>query len=370
VRFSANGGADATEYGPLKTKVFVVAENNQQYVYKSFIMELDNTPDDLAKVDTNKEPLLKPDTVFGQLIAGGMINLYYVKDNRMGKVHFLVQKGNDPALELIDNSFYLDNSKQIYLKNEKFKKQLRSLTLDDASVTIDRINSLKFGLKDLRSFVVAFNQHMNRTEQTPYQFKEERFGSEWDVFAGVSFNHLAVNGLITGSTVQFVSQTAPEAGLGLNLIIPRSDRALSFRCELGYMSFQGDATGINANLSWSEQLRELHFSSSYLRLGTLFRYTYPYSPLHPYAEAGLVNGYAVTIDEYETDYNFVSQSTEKNRNLFTSLRRYEQSYCVGLGGTYKKYGVAARYEKGNGFSTASSVGTTTQRIQILISYRF
>ena len=369
IRFSNDNGTHSTEYTPLTLKLFSVFENKQNYVYRSYIMDLDNTPDDVAKVDTNKDPKMARDTIFAQLLVGGVINLLYYKDYRHGKEHYIVETSTTQATDLIDNSYYLDDTRQFFLKNEHYKKQLRELTQDCAEITIDGINKLRFNFKELEKIVSDYNRIKTQNEPSEYKFKQERIGWKFGVFFGCIMNSLQIGGVENISYANFPFHPGVEAGVCMDIVFPRSDNAFSLHNELGYAQFRAHSEAQNVHYSWNGNLEDIVVSSDYIRLLNTFRYCYPYNRYKPFIEFGIVNGLSMGVTQYFNLVNTFSHLADKS-SIVTSVRSYEQSYCIGAGAFYKKLGIGLRYEKGNGFTGNSFIGTTTTRIHFLASYTF
>ncbi len=365
ISFSQDGGANSTKYTPLEISFFSVLENGQSYIFRSFVMNVDNTPEELAMVDTNKNPVMVRDTFFAQLISEGAINLYHYKSHKHGKVHFIVEKGVMPAADLINNAYYLDNSKQFFMRNELFKRQMRVLTADCPGILMDQINQLKFSEAGLVKIASLYNRGLGDAQG--YEFQPEKTQFVFGVYAGTCFNDLQIrgNGL---DNVKFGIQPTLDVGIVCDMILPKSGKALSMHNEIGYNIFRDQSPAQNISIGWDAVMKEVYAGADYLRMTNVFRYTYPYSTLHPYLEIGLVNGYALSIAEYRNITYTFSNST--SRETYLEVRKYEQSYCVGLGATYKKAGLMLRYEKGNGFSGSSAIGTITTRYHLAFYYMF
>ncbi|MET4074724.1 hypothetical protein ABIB44_001976 [Hymenobacter sp. UYCo722] len=66
---------------------------------------------------------------------------------------------------------------------------------------------------------------------------------------------------------------------------------------------------------------------------------------------------------------FYSSERTATTALFPDLRRYEQGLIAGIGGSFKKMSVEARYEYSNGFLLSKQLGSGFDRYSLLVGYR-
>jgi hypothetical protein len=87
--------------------------------------------------------------------------------------------------------------------------------------------------------------------------------------------------------------------------------------------------------------------------------------------AGISSGFAIIETNYsKSDIVFGTERRIEVGKALDDTRKFEQAYILGLGTKFKKYSFDIRYERGDGMSKYSSLGSTTNRYYFLLGYRF
>jgi len=389
IRFKIDNADTGRVYKPIDIASFGTKEGKQDIYYGSFIVDMDYTPTNLAQLKTSPEPDLIKDTVFAQLLIGDVKSLYFNEDCKMSKKHYLVETGPGKAKDLVNNSYYTNENRDYYTNenrdyytnenrdfnthNEEYKKQLWTYMSDCKIVTINRINELGFSEKKLKRLFEDYGQCGNPEKPLKYKLVNEKIKGQFGVVAGTSISSLK----LSNSYIPFISQfhfkfsPGPAAGIFLNLVSPHTDHAWSFYNELIFTQYDVKSNPGNYFIDILRKAQEAEIKATYLKLFTTIRYQFPYASYKPFLELGIGNGFSISNSNnytYETSSLSGLPPTFSKAQLL-DFRSYEQSFCIGTGLNYHKFGAELRFENGNGMSTSNGIKSSTYYFHFLLSYK-
>ena len=133
---------------------------------------------------------------------------------------------------------------------------------------------------------------------------------------------------------------SPYAGIGVEVILPRSRKSWSFNNDFVYRYYS----------------IEDKFEAKQIKLFTAVRYRLPVGTVRPFLGAGITNAYAMS-----------GKSTPARTT--PDFRKYEQGFLIECGVTHKRVFGVLRYEKSDGFSPYLSTATKFSNIYAGVGFR-
>jgi hypothetical protein len=387
ISFKVSENASPSEYNPLGINGFIV----QTDVYVSAIVQAEDSrqmeynPNQIKEADYNPEIKLRTDTIFLQAMYQGSKNLYYSYDEK-GKPQFYIKQWPDFEL-LIYKKYLRYNEERIdigspevlnaFRENKKFIGQL-TLYFQDCPAMQQKLNNAVYEQKSLENI---FDDYYKCAKSKPsFKYDKEKLNIklklEYGVLAGISSTKLLMSSseeYMYRYTVSpdYKASTNFSGGVLFDVVLARNQRRWSIYNELIYTSFsvaQHFEEVVNEDIF---TLIDTKIAYSYLKWNSMLRYKYfVKNDWFMFANSGISLGYAIegsnsiTIDKTVNEYN-----THSEKQLFEDSKS-ETGVLVGLGGGYKKISFEARYERGNGISDNNLIRSRTNRMYLLMGYRF
>ncbi|WP_165864883.1 porin family protein [Rufibacter latericius] len=228
------------------------------------------------------------------------------------------------------------------------------------------------------NLVVRYNQCSNPASLTYVETPTKSIFT-WGIVAGGSTSTLQVKGgpSIQNQDQRLTSSFVPAVGLFVNSTLPWINPKLSLQVELQYTRNQY-AKSFSEQVNTFRRDYDLALDLHYVKLPILARYSFPIKKINPFLSAGFINSYAVkfTQELTTTSSNSVQENTSvKKESYMEDFRKYAQSFAVGGGVLFPissnhQLSVEGRYEKGNGFSKITTIGTTTDQFYFLLGISF
>jgi hypothetical protein len=357
-------------YKPADVKRFVIKMDEQQLYFKTLFTAIDYSENELSRLEVGPLVQLVKDTVFAQLLVDGRQQLYYYKDNRVYKDHYLIQTTDSPAIELINKRYYLNSTRSVSVYNEEYKKQLSAILLNSPEINIKRINETKFSESPLMLLIKDYNTGFSNAAL--YIRKKEKIKLNCGLVIGASATTLKFSGSNKDlNQLIFTPSKSWNAGLTLNIVLPQTQKRWSIYNEVLYSSYEFSSDTYTSVYS-DNWVKTSHatLEASYLKLFNAVRFQPSFGHFRPFVQAGIANGMALrykgnTAYE-ETYYSIVSYRTTP----LVPYRKYEQSYFIGMGICYRKFGLELRYANGNGMSAAQEIISSMKYYYGLLSYWF
>lgn len=365
IKFKSSMEGKPETFRPLQILEFGVSDE----IYVTAIVHSENSPHITNELDYDSRLKLKTDTVFLQSLVRGPKSLYYLK-NKFGNDNLYI--GTNTGFVLLEYKKYLKKheGKRVVAQNNNYKGQL-IYYLNGCPSLSAKINSLPYKPK---SMTRIFKQYYGCTpaeiafiRQTPQPKLE--FG----ILAGASSTtielHSAGQEELTGA--DFGVSNDFLGGLYLNLVLPRNREKWSLYSELLYSgySFQTSYEDYRNEEYYTISNYDLGFS--YLNLNVMVRFKLPFKAVNIFANGGLGTGFLISnTNKKLTEKRFYSSYSLKEGKVLEDIRSIEQGYILGAGAMYNNLSLEFRYERGNGFSPYTGLGTTTSKMFLLLGYRF
>jgi hypothetical protein len=355
-----------TVYKPREIRSFTIKGEEQDLYFKTLQLEADYSSTDLSMLEQSPIVTLVKDTVFAQLLEAGEQKLYCYKDDKAYKKHYVIETSDGKAIDLVNKRYYLNKEKTLSVYNEEYKKQLNQLLKSAA----EEINTTAFTERELKKLIKNHNNTFDK--RNTYEYKEEKVKACVGLIAGGHSTSLKFSGANKElNQLEFSPFFGFNAGVSLNLVIPRTQKHWTFYNELLYSNYKFQSENFNTydDEKKSYQLANVSISGSYVKLFNALRFQVRPDHLSPFIQMGISNGFALKY-EANTYYQSTLSGTSKPKAPLVYFRKYEQSVFAGIGGRYKKIALELRYEIGNGMSAEQQIGSLIKSVYVLVSYSF
>lgn len=351
-----------------EVKAFKVGD----YYFKSTEVNIEVSPIEFEKLGIEKEPLFESRKVFLQVLYDGKKQLYYCKSDSDREYFYIKQDGRIELL-IFKKFLIVKDDRKFVAANRLFVEQLRNY-LNDCTAVESQIDDMKE--MNLSNMNKLFRSYYAKCAKKSYIYNSKMKNTEikFGIVSGVSISNIQFKGdlleRITNS--EFTTSTNPTVGLFLDLKFRGNREKWSIYNELLYNS-------LSSNASFRDEINDMFYfdydftvKANYLTLNNLLRYNIvAKDKLKWFLEAGISNGYAVSLEvsEVETEF-FRGEETIEFTNPFLSTRNYEQGFIFGTGMSISKISLNFRYEKAAGISRASSTSSPVTSFFFLLGYTF
>lgn len=364
IKFKTNIDDSPVYYTPTDINEFGVEDE----IYVSGIINTEVTPFRIDELGTDPQIKIEVDTAFLQANFRGKKELYYYK-NEDGKENFYIKKGADFELLIYKKYLKTHNGKNVIVENKNYLGQL-ILYLEDCSDIQTKISGTLYKQKSLNSLF----QYYYECSQNDISFQQKRkkhnqlgflIGSSLTSlkFSSKNFSYLI--------NTDYSQSTSISTGLFFDLILPSNQGKWSINNELLFSTYhvKGEYEEFENENDYSMIATE--FGYSYLKINNLLRFKYPLGHTFLYFNAGMSNGFAISVTNYKKEETkYYSRETLVEEPAIDKTRKYEQGYLLGIGIKYNKFSFEIRYEKGNGMSGYKTLVSATNRYYFLLGYRF
>ena len=339
---------------------FGITDDKYKESYISKAVKLETSPQQLGKLGFDKEPSFEDKVLFLRILNEGDLTLLKYVDDRS---HFFINNG-DKTEELINKRYYVNESKNQIAYNSDYKEQLKNLFINDKEISDNEIGKVSFYESDIIKIIQKHNQSKPDSYK-PTSAKNENLTAKFSLILGGSYSTLSFG------DIDFKSSTNIAPGVSLLLIIPRSSEKLGINFDLLYRSFKFNGTNQSKQSDFQYSNQTYAFDGKYLKLSAMFRYTFANTSLKPFLNLGVSSAYAIKLKENTIfEDTFHSTTTINQHNSFDKLRKFDQGALLGAGLTVKHFGIEARGEISNGFSTITSIKTGITTGYLLVNYQF
>ena len=364
-----NSNDKIIQYKPSDIKSFKVNDEN----YLSAVIEVETSP--LVTKDLNQvsDVSLRIDTGFIQVLVRGNKSLYrYTTINDKEQFYISGVKG----IELLIYKRFLKRKDQLesalsIIENKKFVGQL-ILYFQDCAGIQSKFENTRYNAEDL---VDIFEYYYACTRSRPqYQIKIEKTLFNKGLLMGVSNSWLRIDNTSTALKYMksefFNSSTNPAAGFYIDIILPKIFRKWSVNNE--FIVSRAVYSG-----TYEEYWNPDHYNIittnlryNYLTMNNMIRYKRNYTHFSLYGNVGIYNSLIIDKINKKTTYTkfYSSERTEEAEAFATKNREF--GLLIGAGANYKRYLADLRYTTGKGMSNLDNIGIYSNRIFLLLGYRF
>lgn len=346
--------------GDLKTvKEFGVYDVSK---YLRAEVDLDRSSDNVADLNTDRNPKFERETLFLNVLIEGDASLYsYVSGNLF---RFFYSK-SDVEIKPLNYKRYLainDKGEQRIAKNELYKSQLRT-DLQCNSALSDKIRNLDYKSNILIGFFKEFNNCRN---------------SEIVEFAGKGKTvfHLSIRPRMNRTSMRYVNRTDKSldipfenktdfsAGIEVEMLLPFNKGKWAIYAEPSFISYKTDKTVEYKKVSGG--ILDVHTQYSALELGVGGRHYMYLSP-----ESKLFLGFT-----YLMDFGVGENYLERRRNdgsLFERIDITGVNYRFGFSAGYKlmdKFSIELRAETKEKVYFSTYKDINYNNFSVILGYSF
>lgn len=366
ISFKSDAGS-VTDYSSADITSFLVAGK----LYESVLVDVETSPDKETELTTDPEFRLEKRKVFlGALIPGEKGLYYYQPEN--GKRNFYI-KFNGKHQVLLYKSYVTpsagsEKSDPTIAHNNKFQEQLAVFLEECPSVTAN-LNEVAYTRKSLEKLVGQFFICTERplpTEKLP----TDKITPKFTALAGTSVSFLKFRSKTFPylSEADFKPSLNFTAGLGLE-IFPSKDGKWSFVNELVYLYYNIEGDYVNDVSATRYESAHSEFFNQYVKLNTLFRLNVQKRKNLIFFNAGISNGYALSLKGTQKEYRRLADFEQYNDlEPYDKEQRYEIGVLAGAGLSHNRMTYQIRYESSNGFTVAPQLTSKVASIRFLVSY--
>jgi hypothetical protein len=354
-------GNKSAEYQPNDILAFGVKDE----YYVSATVSIETSPRNTDGLNYDKTLHLQTVTTFLQALITGKKSLYH--GFYSARDYFYIRQ--DTTYDLLLYKMYLtgqgDNS--MMNENKAYLGQLNNY-LRDCSGIEDRLKKTDYKLPDLLSLFEYYYEQTNSV--VAFKREVEKLRAETGVLAGGTLTSLVFSGPSYFTETDFNLSANFTFGLNCDLIIPRNQGKWSFNNELILTSYNVSGTYTEGTENqYTTTTTELGYT--YLKINNMARFKYPLGHTYIFLNGGISNGFVVKETNHETVFTkfYTSETTEEGVAIDDS-RKYELGFLIGGGLRTGRYSFEARYERGNGMSRIFEINGKTNRIYLLMGFRF
>jgi|GEM_PF-6296052 len=326
--------------------------------YVCAIVPVNRSPYALSALDADPAPRMQLDTVYLQVLIQAETSFFKLQQNN--QLHLFI--GSDSIRPLIYKRFVKDGvSSNKFMENNRFRQQLLALTIDCPQLQ-QRILKLSYNEKPIHKLLMDYL--LCKKIETNFLFKPEHIRPQIYVAAGIQYaspNLIGFDGFYFFTYPSTVNWVPTIAG-GLNLPIPYSKGGLWFVNELGLRKIDAQVNYSNRNGIWDWDLQATH-----LRLHSMVRWNI-LKKERLFIQVGISNGFLLANNS--TEVKSILGQTPVIQTV--KIRSYQAGYAGGIGGTYKRFTLEARYDQNNSLNPGTSFrfsGSNVKTFGLTLGYR-
>lgn len=326
--------------------------------YICAIVQINRSPYALSSLDADPAPRMQIDTVFLQVLIQAETSFFKLQQHN--QLHLFI--GSDTIRPLVYKRFVKDGvSSNKFMENNRFRQQLLALTVDCPQLQ-KQILKLSYNEKPIHKLLMDYL--LCKKTETNFLFKPEHIRPQIYVAAGIQYatpNLIGFDGFYFfryPSTVNWV----PTIAAGLNLPIPYSKGGLWFVNELGLRKIDAQVNYTYGIYRWDWDLQVTH-----LRLHSMIRWNI-LKKERLFIQVGISNG--LLLVNNSTEVKSTLGQTPEIRNV--NIRSYQAGYVGGIGGTYKRFSLEARYDQNNSLNPGTNFkfrGSNVKTFGFTLGYR-
>ncbi|WP_298518466.1 hypothetical protein [uncultured Kordia sp.] len=343
-KLTLDGDTKTLRISSLKTVVI-----NNAFKFEKHTVPFDNSDRSIAKLNYERSPNLKEVDLLLNVLIEGEASLYSFVDG--DKRAFFFKKG-DNAIEPLIYKVYTNKDRDI-LYNKRYQQQLLT-ELPCAGISMKKITRVDYKTDDLKSFFRDYNQCKGKTS---VEFNKKKKGVfHLKAFAGAyqgsSESNIAIsaffnNGIDTGTA------WSPTFGVELEYVFPFNKNKWSVFVAPNYSSYEGEGGFLDLSV---RRRFKLEYSSIQVPIGF-----HHYMFLNDSSKLFLSG--AVIFD--------MLLDAKGSGNIVIEKDRFKTAagFSVGLGYSYDKYSVEARYIPNRQILETSPVSSIElQQFSITVGY--
>ncbi|WP_337044611.1 hypothetical protein [Emticicia sp. 17c] len=355
IAFRKTPDQTSTVYSHTQLAGFIIDSSHETYHSLNFDIEYFPRSNHKTMFNNMKEYARRNKQIvqrsaFVRVLSEGKATLYHFVD-KDSEAHFLIKYGD--TLEAL--VYHIIETKHYNATFRQYQTQLANL-LTDACKKLSFYQT-DYYVNNMRKLIDSYNDCFRTTPKTtPVATGGGRL--EYGLMAGAGYTRLkhVFATPFRNYTVKGDANITPVGALFLNYVFARGRGRFAVMNELHTYYLKSNATYDN---------QFYHYDMPYLGMQHLFRYGVLAGQPSLYLTAGLSYAFIIKQKSYIIRWD----GSIENFSSYT-LRNDEQRLLLGLGTTYKRLSLEARYARGNGYSTGASTTIPNNRIDLWLKLNF
>ncbi|MEZ4888639.1 MAG: hypothetical protein R3E32_28195 [Chitinophagales bacterium] len=352
------------EYYPVDILEFSVGEA----IYKSAVIEIEQSSRKIENLDANKDLKLSKDTVFLETLIEGEVELY-AYDGKNSGINFYIKE--DESYTLLQYKKYMDDNAS---KVKEFKGYIYQLLqyMEKCSEMQTNLTKTVYTKVSLKK---AFKNYYRCIDALPdFERKGNKIALKLGVVGGINYTSMS---LISNSQKHIVFDdiklsNSVDATYGVNLeaFLPINQGKWSIYSDLILTNYSMNGSFEKFSQNVFHEVHELNIALRHLKLSHLLRYQFAKTPL----VIGLGISHASVVSEVENYYSYKDVIFDppvvfEEREFVTNPNVREFGLLLSVEVRLWRLGLEARYEKSDGIPDLISITTPTNRLYLLAKFR-
>lgn len=372
IEFKKSETDPASTFSCREIKGFFV--NEVSYVSATFQNDISITRSTMIVSDGNLQ--LDSLTGFMEILISGSKVLGVYK-NSSGIKSFYIKR--DTIFELLIYKEYLSIQKDaqqveqtVLTKNKSYLNQLSNYLNDCPGIQF----SLKNTSYNQTDLVKIYEYYYKCTQSNPvYIRKQESLQVVFGISAGITLSNLKMTS--DASIFSYLTQSKFSrsnnftGGVTMDLIFPKNNKKWSLNSELLFSTIKFRNEYLQISNSSNSILHHTEIGGNYLKLNNMVRYRISSGRNTINLNAGVSNGIALQV--FNNDFQsiqYYNTITKETHIALEDYRKHEQSILLGIGYQIRKLSLEYRFEKSNGMSKFSLLGSSVTRNYFIFNYSF
>ena len=256
-------------------------------------------------------------------------------------------------------------------ENNRYYGQL-TLYLHDCPDIQAKMKHLEYEKNSLESLFQAYYSCVNSGMH--FQKKTEKVSLQFGVLAGMSLTTLKFRGdesFVYLLHTKFSVSANFTAGVFLDLILARNLKKWSVCNELIYTSYMVNGSDFEQTSATAYATVNTTLGYGYLKMNNMIRYLYPFGKFSLFLDAGISNGFALSVKNYQSYSSTFGTLHDAEEGLaLDKTKKWEFGFIGGGGARLYGFSLEARYEWGNGMSAYHNLSSKANRWYFLLGYSF
>ncbi|WP_046755721.1 outer membrane beta-barrel protein [Kordia jejudonensis] len=297
-----------------------------KYEKHTVLIDVSNT--DLSKLNYDKNPEWKEQTVFLNVLIEGKASLYRYKNGDLGKLFY---KKDDGQIKQLIKKSYLSKDGEL-AENNEYRQQLYT-DLACESISRNSVSRLRYNKNNITKFFIEYNECMNSDVTEYKQINKSKFHIRAEI--GVLSQKTTLENASTLSglgshTSETEQQWSPRVGIDVEYVFGFNKNKWAVFAAPYYQSFKGESEFKAAPLRLTPDLKyEVEYAAIQFPVGVR-HYMFLTDDSRIFLNAGI-------IMDLPLKREFRSEAASLNEDFRTSA-----GGILGIGFNYDKYYAEAR----------------------------